>query len=240
MTKKRLLIDGDLDGINAELLLRALHGHFHEWDNITDKPVFHNICFSGSFKDLIDVPVMFSGDYDDLDNKPDLFSGSYNDLTDKPILFDWDYNSLLNKPTIPAAQIQSDWTQTNASALDFIKNKPIKTFNNPTRALNTSFQISTTRDMSVSYTIPITAVAALLVGARGRVTLSYADDAAQTVNVKTVAVSEYGIGSGLVVTGYGVLELSGIIPVGKYVRLTSANVQGTPSFGSVVSQEVAI
>ena len=42
-------------------------------------------------------------------NKSD-FSGSYNDLTDKP--------------TIPAAQIQSDWNQTNSSAKDFIKHKP--------------------------------------------------------------------------------------------------------------------
>lgn len=39
-----------------------------------------------------------------------LFSGSYNDLTDKP--------------TIPDAQIQSDWNQTNTGAKDFIKNKP--------------------------------------------------------------------------------------------------------------------
>lgn len=38
------------------------------------------------------------------------FSGSYNDLTDKP--------------TIPAAQVQSDWNQTNTSAVDYIKNKP--------------------------------------------------------------------------------------------------------------------
>ena len=37
-------------------------------------------------------------------------SGSYNDLT--------------NQPTIPAAQIQSDWTQSDTSAVDYIKNKP--------------------------------------------------------------------------------------------------------------------
>jgi hypothetical protein len=29
-----------------------------------------------------------------------------------------------NKPTIPAAQIQSDWNQTSTTALDYIKNKP--------------------------------------------------------------------------------------------------------------------
>jgi hypothetical protein len=49
-------------------------------------------------------------DYNNLTNKPSLFSGSYTDLT--------------NKPTIPAAQIQSDWTQASNVALDFIKNKP--------------------------------------------------------------------------------------------------------------------
>ena len=38
------------------------------------------------------------------------FSGSYDDLS--------------NKPTIPAAQIQSDWNQTNTSSKDYIKNKP--------------------------------------------------------------------------------------------------------------------
>jgi hypothetical protein len=35
-----------------------------------------------------------------------------------------DYNDLSNLPTIPAAQIQSDWTQANTAALDYIKNKP--------------------------------------------------------------------------------------------------------------------
>ena len=35
-----------------------------------------------------------------------------------------DYSLLQNTPTIPVAQIQSDWSQTNTSAKDFIKNKP--------------------------------------------------------------------------------------------------------------------
>ena len=35
-----------------------------------------------------------------------------------------DYDDLLNKPTIPAAQVQSDWNQSDSSAVDFIKNKP--------------------------------------------------------------------------------------------------------------------
>ena len=35
------------------------------------------------------------------------------------------YNDLTNKPTIPAAQIQSDWNQSDNSAVDYIKNKPV-------------------------------------------------------------------------------------------------------------------
>lgn len=35
-----------------------------------------------------------------------------------------DYDDLINKPTIPAAQIQSDWAQSDSSAVDYIKNKP--------------------------------------------------------------------------------------------------------------------
>lgn len=34
------------------------------------------------------------------------------------------YSDLKNKPAIPAWQIQSDWTQNNQSAVDYIKNKP--------------------------------------------------------------------------------------------------------------------
>lgn len=35
-----------------------------------------------------------------------------------------DYDDLTNKPTIPAAQIQSDWNQSDNTQVDFIKNKP--------------------------------------------------------------------------------------------------------------------
>ena len=34
------------------------------------------------------------------------------------------YNDLSNKPTIPAAQVQANWTQTTTTAVDYIKNKP--------------------------------------------------------------------------------------------------------------------
>jgi len=65
-----------------------------------------------------------------------LFSGDYNDLTNKPtipdaqIQSDWNQSDntkvdfIKNKPTIPSAQIQSDWSQSDNSKVDYIKNKP--------------------------------------------------------------------------------------------------------------------
>ena len=73
-------------------------------------------------------------------NKPVLSdvatTGSYTDLVDKPVIpaaqvqSDWNQTDdfqrdfIKNKPSIPAAQIQSDWAQTDVYSADFIKNKP--------------------------------------------------------------------------------------------------------------------
>ena len=62
-------------------------------------------------------------------NKP---TGTYTiattEDTSTQVNSDWDATTgvaeILNKPTIPAAQIQSDWNQTNNFSLDYIKNKP--------------------------------------------------------------------------------------------------------------------
>ena len=79
-------------------------------------------AFSGNYNNLTNKPVLFSGSYTDLTNKPVLFSGSYNNLTDKPVLFSGSYTDLTNKPTIPAAQVNSDWSAT--SGVSAILNKP--------------------------------------------------------------------------------------------------------------------
>lgn len=42
----------------------------------------------------------------------------------KTVAFTGSYNDLTNKPTIPAAQIQSDWNQSDNTKKDYIKNKP--------------------------------------------------------------------------------------------------------------------
>jgi len=73
-------------------------------------------------------------------NKPTLsavaISNAYNDLTGRPtippaqIQTDWSQTDnqqrdyIKNKPVIPLAQIQVDWAQSTSGAVDFIKNKP--------------------------------------------------------------------------------------------------------------------
>lgn len=80
---------------------------------------------------ILNKPTLFSGDYNDLTNKPVLgtmASEAASDYTPTANLADvattGDYDDLINKPTIPAAQVQSDWNQSDNTAVDFIKNKP--------------------------------------------------------------------------------------------------------------------
>lgn len=66
--------------------------------------------------------VATSGDYDDLTNKPTIPAAQ--------VQSDWNESDttskayIQNKPTIPAAQVQSDWNQADNTQVDYIKNKP--------------------------------------------------------------------------------------------------------------------
>lgn len=92
--------------------------------------------FSGNYNDLTNKPTIFDGDYTDLAEKPTinnvelignrttedlgLFSGAYADLTGKPALktvaTTGSYDDLIDKPTIPAAQVNADWTASSGVA----------------------------------------------------------------------------------------------------------------------------
>lgn len=109
---------------------------------------YATVATTGSYSDLTDKPpiptAQVNSDWNSTSgvsqvlNKPALFSGAYADLIGKPTLFSGNYADLSGKPTIPAAQIQSDWNQTNTASLDFIKNKPaIPSVNYPVTSVNT-------------------------------------------------------------------------------------------------------
>lgn len=66
-----------------------------------------------------------------IQNKPALGTMAAEDASDytptaglSDVAISGSYNDLLNKPTIPAAQVNSDWNQSDNTAVDFIKNKP--------------------------------------------------------------------------------------------------------------------
>ena len=89
--------------------------------------------------------VATTGNYNDLSNKPtipdvskyytksetysqgevDTLLATKADAADlATVATTGDYDDLLNKPSIPAAQVQSDWGQSDNTQVDYIKNKP--------------------------------------------------------------------------------------------------------------------
>ena len=81
-----------------------------------------------SYNDLTDKPTIPTKT-SDLTNDSGFITGvAWNDVTGNPtfatVATSGDYDDLTNKPTIPAAQIQSDWNQSDSTKLDYIKNKP--------------------------------------------------------------------------------------------------------------------
>ena len=78
--------------------------------NINSAASVHTINIPLASNSLVSAGLVSKSEYDQFYNKSD-FSGDYNDLA--------------NKPLIPAAQVQSNWDQTDITKFDFIKNKPI-------------------------------------------------------------------------------------------------------------------
>lgn len=105
--------------------------HSHTWSDISGKPNFHAVATSGNYNDLENKPTLFSGNYSDLSGIPSSFTPSahlhtWADISGKPnfhvVATSGSYNDLSNKPTIPAAQVQPNWTAT--SGMGMILNKP--------------------------------------------------------------------------------------------------------------------
>lgn len=160
----------------------------------------------------------------------------------KAVAFTGDYDDLTDKPSI-TAQVQTDWAQTNSSAVDFIKNKPASpSQSSATRTLNTAFQVSTTRNSQVVYSVSISNTVSLSGGSAGGVVLEIATNSGFTSGVQELSrVSNSNTGTlviGLVLTDAVSQNLKGYVPAGYYVRLRTFNTVGTPTYGFVSGQEV--
>jgi len=137
-----------------------------------------------------------------------------------------------------------DYTSAEKTKLAGLSAPVARSFANPTRSLNTSFQPSTTRDAIVSYSVDVTTALSLTGGQAGTVYLRYADDTGFTTNVTEVCrFSSSNTGAltiGLALNQISTGTLSGVIPANKFVRLVTANDTGTPTFTYRRAQEVLI
>lgn len=96
----------------------------------------------------------------------------------------------------------------------------------------------------VNASVDITSTISLTTGQTGKVSLQYADNSAFNVNVVNVQSATNG-NTGALTIGLNLSQvytaaLTGIVPAGKYYRLVTTNVTGTPTYGTPVIQEVLL
>lgn len=212
---------------------------FPDWNLVQNKPNFAAVATSGNYNDLTNKPstaAQVNSDWlatsgvEQVLNKPSLAvvatSGAYADLS--------------GKPSIPAAQVNSDWSATSGVAQ--ILNKPVKSQASAARSLNTAFQISTTRDADVRYSVQCTITASISGGQQCDVILEIASDSAFTSNVQTLGIVGTGQTYTLAVALQGVApqtaQVTGYVPAGYYARLRTVNVTGSPTYQFRAGQEV--
>lgn len=113
-----------------------------------------------------------------------------------------------------------------------------------TRALNTAFQISATRDADVSYSVQITVTASIAGGQNGDVILEIAADSGFTTSVQTLAIFGSGQTYTLAIAIQGVQPqtsvLAGFVPAGFWTRLRTVNNVGVPTYSYRAGQEVLL
>ena len=121
---------------------------------------------------------------------------------------------------------------------------PARSFSYLTRSLNTCFQISASRDASVSYSVDIAASLSLAAGQVGTVYLRvYTNSACTSGAQELMRFANENTGTltvGLATTQNVTAALNGIVPAGMWVQLVTENTTGTPTFTARPGQEVLL
>lgn len=117
----------------------------------------------------------------------------------------------------------------------------VKTFNYPSRSIGTCYQISSTQDASFSYKVDVSTALSLTSGAAGTATVTTYSNSACTTGAQVVSDGT-AAQTGSLVVGLGVNQtvsvgLNGIVPAGKWVKITTANTTGSPTFALRAAQQ---
>lgn len=122
--------------------------------------------------------------------------------------------------------------------------KPTRTVNYTTRALNTCFQVSTTRDAFVHYGVDISTSISLSGGQVGTVYLRSYTNSICTMNPQDVSRFVNGqtgtLTIGLALTQNVTGTLAGTILAGTWAQLVTENTTGTPVFTARPGQETLL
>lgn len=116
---------------------------------------------------------------------------------------------------------------------------PAPTQSSPGRTLNTCFQVSSTKTAFVTYSVDVVTQPTLLGGSLGTVYLETFSDSGCTTGTQEIGRTTSGNAASLALgTSTGTANLTGYVLAGKYAKLRTANVAGTPTFTYRSGQEV--
>lgn len=115
-----------------------------------------------------------------------------------------------------------------------------RTFQYPSRSLNTCFQISTSQDADFHYAVDVTTGLSLTSGAQGTVIATSYTNSGCTSGAQALTDGTSGQ-SGTLIVGLGInqvvdVELNGTLPKNTWMKITTANTVGTPTFAIRAAQ----
>lgn len=147
----------------------------------------------------------------------------------------------INMPNVGTAGTYSGVT---TDAQGRVSSGTNRSYNYQTRSLNTCFQISSTRDAFVTYSVDIATSLSLTTGQQGTVYLrTYTNSSCTTGQQEITRFVNGQTGTltiGLALTQNVTATLTGVIPSGVWIQLVTENNTGTPTFTARPGQEVLL
>ena len=232
---------------------------------VLNKPVL----FSGAYADLSGKPslstVATSGAYADLSGKPSIpaaqVQSDWNAVSGIGVI--------LNKPTMTGGTVTSiaagsglsggtittsgtislpnvgsagSYNTVTTDAQGRVSSGSMRSQSSATRTLNTTFQVSATRDAVVQYAVQTTITASIAGGQDADVFLDIASDSGFTTNVQSLDVAPCSQTYTLAIALQGVqkcaAQVRGFVPAGYYARIRTVSNTGAPAFAYRLGQEV--